>query len=91
MVVEVEGIEGDFFIEPGLLESEFDSTLPAMICLGLSELIEHKEGVAIFLFGLLDDLFQALGHDFESQADECFFDLIECCHGRFLLLMMKAS
>jgi hypothetical protein len=40
---------------------------------------------------LLDDLFETLGHDFESQADEFFFDLIEWCHDRFLLLMTKAS
>ena len=66
MVVEVEGIKGEFFIEPGLLEPEPDSVLQAMICLGLGELIEDKKGVAIFLFCLLDDLFNALGHDLES-------------------------
>ena len=64
--MEVEGIDGDFFIEPGLLEPEPDSVLQTMICLGLSELIEDKEGVAVFLFGLLDDLFEVLGHDLES-------------------------
>jgi hypothetical protein len=39
--------------------------------------MEDKEGVAVFLFGLLDEFFETLGHDFESQADEFFFDLIE--------------
>jgi hypothetical protein len=33
-------------------------------------LIEDEEGVAIVVFGVLDDLFNALSHDFESQADE---------------------
>lgn len=91
MVVEVEAVEGDFFVESCLLESELDSALQPMLCFGLSELIEDEEGVAIFFFGLLDDLFEALGHDFESQADEIFFDPIELCHDRFLLLMTKAS
>ena len=66
MVVEVKGVESDFFIELGLLEPEPDSALQPMICLGLGELIEDKKGVAIFLFCLLDDLFNALGHDLES-------------------------
>ena len=66
MVREVKGVEGDFFIEPGLLESEPDSALQPMFCFDLCELIEDKEGVAVFLFGLLDDLFEALGHDFEA-------------------------
>ena len=64
--MEVEGIDGDFFIEPGLLESELDSALQPMLYLGLSELIEDEEGVAVFLFGLLEDLFKALGHELES-------------------------
>lgn len=64
--MEVEGIQGDFFIEPGLLESELDSVLQPMICLGIGELIEDKNGVAIFLFCLLDDLFKLLGHDLEA-------------------------
>jgi hypothetical protein len=66
VVVEVKGIEGDFFIEPGLLEPESDSALQTVLCLGFSELIEDEEGVAVFLFGLLDDLFEVLGHDLES-------------------------
>jgi hypothetical protein len=90
-VVEVEGVYSDFFIEPGLLESELDGALQAMLRFGLGELIEDEEGVAIFLFGLLDDLIESLGHDFVPEADEIFFDLIEWRHGRFLLLMMKAS
>jgi hypothetical protein len=91
VVVEVKGVQGDFFVEPGLLEPELDSALQTMFCLGLSELMEDKEGVAVFLFGLLDDFFEALGHDFESQLDKFFFDLIEWSHDRFLLLMTKAS
>ena len=66
MVREVEGIKSDFFIEPGLLEPEPDSALQTMICLCLGELVEDKEGIAIFLFGLLDNLFEALSHDLES-------------------------
>jgi hypothetical protein len=91
VVREVKGVEGDFFTEPGLLEPEPDSALQPMLCLSLSKLIEDKEGVTVFLFGLLDHLFEALGHDFESQVDEFFFDLIESCHEGILLLMTKAS
>jgi len=66
VVREVKGVEGYFFIEPGLLEPEPDSALQPMLCFGVRELIEDKEGVTVFLFGLLDHLFEALGHDFES-------------------------
>jgi len=91
VVMEVKGVHSDFFVEPGLLEPELDSALQTMFGLGLRQLMEDKEGVAVFLFGLLDDLFEALGHDFESQVEEFFLDLSEWGHDRFLLLMTKAS
>ena len=40
MVVEVETVEDNFFIEFCLLESKLDSALPPIFCLGLSELME---------------------------------------------------
>ena len=62
-----------------------------MLRFGLRELMEDVEGVAVFLFGLLEDRFQLLSHDSESELDEFFFGSLELYHDGFLLLMMKAS
>jgi hypothetical protein len=65
------------------LESEFDGALQSMLCFGLRELLEDVEGVMVFLFGLLDDGFQVLSHDSESELDEFFFSLLEFSHDGF--------
>ena len=91
VVVEIEGVDGDFFIQSGLLETEFDGVLQSMLRFGFSELMEDIEGVVVFLFGLLDDGFQLLRHDSESELDEFFFRSLEFSHDGFLLLIMKAS
>lgn len=83
MVVEIEGIDGDFFIQSGLLEAEFDGALESVLCFGLGQLMEDVEGIAVFLFGLLDDGFQLLSHDSEAELDEFFFGPLEISHDRF--------
>jgi len=82
-VVEIESIDGDFFIQSGLLESEFDGALQPMLRFGLGQLMEDVEGVVGFLFGLLDDGFQLLSHDSESELDEFLFRPLEISHGGF--------
>ena len=83
VVVEIEGVDGDFFIQFGLLETEFDGVLESMLRFGFSELMEDIEGVVVFLFGLLDDGFQLLSHDSESELDEFFFGSLEFSHDGF--------
>jgi hypothetical protein len=76
VVVEVELIDSEGFIEFGLLESESDGVLPAMIRLQLCEVVEDKKGVVIFIAGLFKDRFQVLGHDLETKMEELFFDAV---------------
>ena len=83
MVVEIEGVYSDFFIQPGLLEAEFDGALEAVLCFGLGELVEDVKRVTVFLFGLLEDGFQLLSHDSEAELDEFFFGSLEISHDRF--------
>jgi hypothetical protein len=39
MVVEVELINGDFFLEPGIIETQLDSALPSSVDFNLSETV----------------------------------------------------
>jgi hypothetical protein len=54
-----------------------------MFCFGLCELMEDPEGVLVFLFGLLEDGFQLLRHDSESELEEFFFGLLQISHDDF--------
>jgi hypothetical protein len=45
--------------------------------------MEDVEGVAVFLFGLLEDGFQLLSHDSEAELDEFFFGPLKISHDRF--------
>ncbi len=45
--------------------------------------MEDVEGIVVFFFGLLDDGFQLLSHNSESELDEFFFRLLEISHDRF--------
>jgi hypothetical protein len=45
--------------------------------------MEDVEGVAVFLFGLLEDGFQLLRHDPESEVDEFFFGSLQISHDGF--------
>ena len=42
MMVEVKLVDGEFFVELGLLESELNGILSAMLCLQISKLVEDK-------------------------------------------------
>lgn len=54
-----------------------------MLRFGLGQLMEDVEGIAVFLFGLLEDGFQLLSHDSEAEVDEFFFGFLEISHDRF--------
>jgi hypothetical protein len=83
MVVEVKLVDGDRFVELGLLEPEPNGIMPAMFCLYVSELVEDKEGIAVFLVGLLDDGFKVLGHNLQPKIDKLFFEMLEISHPLF--------
>ena len=42
MVIEVKLVDGEFFVELGLLEPELNGIMPSMLCLQISKLMENK-------------------------------------------------
>ena len=64
MVIKIELIHGDFFVEFGLLEPELDGILPAVLCLDIGEFFKSKEEVLVFLFGFIEDRVKVLCHSF---------------------------
>ena len=83
MMVEVKAIDSGFFVEFGLLESDFNGVLPSMLCLQIDESLKYRDKVGIVFVCVLEDGIKFLSHNLEPEAYEFFLEVLGICHGFF--------
>jgi hypothetical protein len=89
-MVEVELINRQFFCEGRLAPPEVDGVMPAVLQFEVSQEIEGRNHVAIFLRGLLSGGVEVLEHAFETEVRQLVLQALSFCHDLFLV-MTKAS
>ena len=90
MVVEVELINGQFFCEGGLAPSQENGVVPALLQFDVSQEIEGRDHIEIFLRGLRQGGVEVLEHAFETEVRELVLEALRVRHDLFLF-MTKAS
>ena len=64
-MVKIKLVNGGFFVQSGLLESEFNGVLPAMLGLQIGESFKYGQEIGILFVCILEDGIKFLGHDLE--------------------------
>ena len=75
-MIEVKLVDSDLIVQFGLLESEFNGVLLAMLRLQVDESFEYGQKVSIFLICIFKDGIQLLSHDLEPQVDQFFLEVV---------------
>src|SRR6202040_1409332 len=90
MRVEVDLINRQFFCEGGLAPPEVKGVMPAVLQCEVSQEIEGRNPVEIFLRGLLSEGVEGLEHAFETEVRQLVLQALSFCHD-LCLVMPKAS